>query len=252
MLVDFFCFDIKTIKKTIYLLLLLLLVCMPNIASADIRVEERVGQLLVEEFEPESLLVQATEGGSFLYAKAKGVVLEGMRVDSISVFAMMKEPPHNISGKDVYELADLIHMARAEVVLLKKDVDGYCSTAVEDVKGFTNLEVDFSSDKITVNGTYTAKFLFTFNIRMMAKAKLGFINGDFSLVDTEFFVNGMKQSEYLTEKLLKEINPLIKREKIPFPVNINNIIMTEDKIVVTGRPKPLQGDSLCVWKYAKD
>ena len=251
MLVDFFCFDIKTIKKTIYLLLLLLLVCMPNIASADIRVEERVGQLLVEEFEPESLLVQATEGGSFLYAKAKGVVLEGMRVDSISVFAMMKEPPHNISGKDVYELADLIHMARAEVVLLKKDVDGYCSTAVEDVKGFTNLEVDFSSDKITVNGTYTAKFLFTFNIRMMAKAKLGFINGDFSLVDTVF----CKRHETVgifDRKVLKEINPLIKREKIPFPVNINNIVVTEDKIVVTGRPKPLQGDSLRVWKYAKN
>ncbi|MEG1551840.1 MAG: hypothetical protein RR355_06175, partial [Oscillospiraceae bacterium] len=47
----------------------------------DISVEEKVGDFLVNEFEPESILVQATEGGSFMYAKAKGVVIEGVRLD---------------------------------------------------------------------------------------------------------------------------------------------------------------------------
>lgn len=252
MFASFFCLNKKTVKKIIYPLLFLLFLSMPNIASAQTRVEEQVGQLLVKEFDPESLVVEATDGGSFLYAKAKGVVLEGMRIDSISVFAMMKEPPRNLSGEDVYELADLIHLARAEVVLLKKDVDAYCSTAVEDVKGFTNLEVDFSSDNISVSGIYTAKFLFTFNIRLLAKSKLGFINGDFSLVDTEFYISGVRQPDYLTEKLLKEINPLIKRDMIPFQVDIDKIIVTDDRIVVTGNPQPLEGDSLRVWRYCND
>lgn len=243
---------IRFLIKSIFIVFLLFFLFTPRIASANVRVEEQVGKLLVKEFAPESLLVEATNGGSFLYAKAKGIILEGLRIDSISVFAMMKEPPNNLVGDDVYELADLIHMSRAEVVLLKKDVDNYCSTAVEDVKGFTNLKVDFSSEGIAVSGVYTAKFLFTFNIRLLAKSKLGFVNGDFSLVNTEFYISGVKQSQYVTNKLLEEINPLINREKIPFPININNIIMTDDKVVVTGKPKPLGGDSLCKWRYKKD
>ncbi|NLV81802.1 MAG: hypothetical protein GXZ18_02175 [Synergistaceae bacterium] len=239
-------------RKASFVVFVLFIIFAPCMANANVRVEEEVGKLLVKEFDPESLLVQATNGGSFLYAKAKGVVLEGLRIDSISVFAMMKEPPKDLTGKDAYGLADLIYLSRAEVVLLKKDVDDYTTTAIEDVKGFTDLKVDFSTDKLSVSGTYTAKFLFTFNIRLLAKSRLGFINGDLSLVDTEFYISGVRQPEYLTNKLLEEINPLIKRSKIPFPININNIIMTKDKIVVTGKPKPLEGDALCTWRYAKD
>ena len=44
---------------------------------------------------------------------------------------------------------------------------------IEDVKGFKNLECDFSKDGM-VSGSYVATFLFRFNIRMESFSKLAF------------------------------------------------------------------------------
>ena len=57
----------------------------PSNSNADVRIEEKVGKLLVKEFDPERITVQATEGGSFLYAKVTGMVIEGVRIESVSL-----------------------------------------------------------------------------------------------------------------------------------------------------------------------
>ena len=109
----------------------------PHISDAQERIEEKVGKLLVKEFDPEKLTVQATGGGSFLYAKATGIVIKGVRIESVSLYAMMKEPPNNIKEDDEdhkYKLADLIHYSRGEVVLLEKDFTEYTSKEIEDIK----------------------------------------------------------------------------------------------------------------------
>jgi len=66
-------------KRGRFILLLLFLAFLaaatfvgPSISEAQERIEQKIGKLLVKEFDPERLTVQATEGGSFLYAKATG------------------------------------------------------------------------------------------------------------------------------------------------------------------------------------
>lgn len=223
----------------------------PSNSNADVRIEEKVGKLLVKEFDPERITVQATEGGSFLYARATGIVIEGVRIESVSLYAMMKEPPVNIEeDKDhKYKLADLIHYSRGEVVLLEKDFTDYTSKEIEDIKGFKNLECDFSKNGIRVSGSYVATFLFTFNIRMEVLSKLAFDDRGLYLTDTTLYVAGVKQPEYITSKLIDHINPLIERDKIPFPVRITEINFAEDRIVITGNPKPLKDAN--VWNFSR-
>ena len=106
---------------------------------------------------------------------------------------MMKEPPNDINENDEdhkYKLADLIHYSRGEVVLLEKDFTDYTSKEIEDVKGFKNLECDFSKDGIRVSGSYVATFLFRFNIRMEVLSKLAFDERGLCLTDTTLFVVG--------------------------------------------------------------
>ena len=235
--------------KNIIALLFLAAALLPGVAFADMRIEEEVGHFLVKEFDPESIVVQATDGGSFLYAKASGIIIEGVRIESISMSAMMKEPPKNVEGKDPYKLADLIYMSWGEVIIKEKDIADYCRQETEDIKGFTDLKCDFTPEGIHISGVYTAKFLFTFKIRLSAITKVAFDNTGLYLTNAKFFINGVKQPDVMTDGLLKEINPLIKREKIPFPVRITMIYTTNDRIVLTGSPKKLTTDN--VWKYTK-
>lgn len=224
----------------------------PTISAAQERIEEKVGKLLVNEFDPERITVQATGGGSFLYANVTGMVIEGVRIESVSLYAMMKEPPNNIKegDKDVkYKLADLIHYSRGEVVLLEKDFKDYTSKEIEDIKGFKNLDCDFSKNGIRVSGSYTATFLFTFNIRMEVLSRLAFNDNGLNLTETSLYVAGVKQPEYITSQLIQRINPLIAKEKIPFPVRITDIKFKEDRIVITGNPKPLKDAN--VWNYSR-
>ena len=224
----------------------------PHISDAQERIEEKVGKLLVKEFDPEKLTVQATGGGSFLSAKATVIVIKGVRIESVSLYAMMKEPPNNIKEDDEdhkYKLADLIHYSRGEVVLLEKDFTEYTSKEIEDIKGFKNLECDFSKNGIRVSGSYVATFLFTFNIRMEVLSKLAFDERGLCLTDTTLLVAGVKQPEYLTSQLLERINPLIERERIPFPVRITRIDFSDDRIVITGNPQPLKDAN--VWNYKR-
>ena len=79
-------------KRGRFILLLLFLAFLaaatfvgPSISEAQERIEQKIGKLLVKEFDPERLTVQATEGGSFLYAKATGIVLLGVRIESVSL-----------------------------------------------------------------------------------------------------------------------------------------------------------------------
>ncbi|MDD4159491.1 MAG: hypothetical protein PHO18_00925 [Synergistaceae bacterium] len=241
------------LQRFLISLLIIAVFCVfPSISSAEVRIEEKVGKLLVNEFDPERITVQATGGGSFLYAKATGIVIEGVRIESVSLYAMMKEPPNNISEYDKdrkYKLADLIHYSRGEVVLLEKDFKDYARKEIEDIKGFKNLDCDFSKNGIRVSGAYTATFLFKFNIRMEVLSKLAFNDSGLNLTDTTLYVAGVKQPEYITSQLIERINPLIAKEKIPFPDRITSINFTDDRIVITGDPKPLKDAK--VWTYSR-
>lgn len=248
--VDFL--KLRSLRLFIFLLVISAISAFPSISAAEASIEEKVGKLLVNEFDPEKIMVQATGGGSFLYAKATGIVIEGVRIESVSLYAMMKEPPNNIKEDDknyTYKLADLIHYSRGEVVLLEKDFMDYTSKEMEDIKGFKNLECDFSKKGIRVSGSYNATFLFTFNIRMEVLSKLAFDERGLHLTDTTLFVAGVKQPDYITAQLIERINPLVEREKIPFPVRITEIKFADDRIVITGNPKPLENAN--VWNYSR-
>lgn len=215
-------------------------------------VEERVGRFLVDEFNPEKIVVEGTEGGSFMYAHANGIDIEGMRLESISLYALMKSyfPGSDLTNKDKYEIADMIYMSRGELVILEKDVHDYCSKEMEDIKGFRDMRIDFNEDGFKFSGIYTAKFLFTFNFRLSATARVSYDANGLNLTDVKLFINNVQQPESLSKLLTDKINPLIKSEKIPFPVKVTDIIYKDDRIIFTGYPKKL-GDNAQVWSYTR-
>jgi len=239
----------RYLSLLIFCSLVALSLVFPSISNAEVRIEEEVGKLLIQEFNPEKLTVQATAGGSFLYAKATGITIDGVRMESVSMYAMMRETPKDVAQEGKYKLADLIHYSRGEIIFLEKDFSDYTSKETEDIKGFKDLKCDFSREGIKVSGVYTAKFLFTFNIRLEAHSKLEFNEKGLYLTDTALYVFGVKQPKYITNQLLERINPLIEKDRIPFPIRMTDIIYEDDRVVITGNPKPLKNAD--VWSYKR-
>lgn len=265
----FYKFRIKLLRLILFILFTFLMI-LPSFAATtnspinakehislyakSIPIEEKVGRFLIHEFNPDDIEVQATGGGSFMYTQAHGIKIEGVRIESISLSAMMKSdfPGSDIEHKDKYELADMIYMSKGEVVVLQKDVDEYCRQELEDIKGFNNLKIDFRNNGIVFSGIYTAKFIFDFDIRLKATANVIFDKNGLNLTNVKLYINNVQQPESLAKLLTNKINPLIEPEKIPFPISKTKIITQDDRLIATGYPRSLSNNYKCnIWKYSK-
>ena len=128
------------------LILMLALVLSPSGASAgehEKEIAKEIGNQLITLFHPDAVKVVISNGGSFAWAETKGAVIEGIRIDTMKLRAMLKEVPKSVDSNDKYMLANLIMMSEGEAVLLEKDVNDYFRKGV-DTKGFTNLNFDFT------------------------------------------------------------------------------------------------------------
>lgn len=194
----------RFLRLFIFLLVIAAIPVFSSISGAEVRIEEKVGKLLVNEFDPEKIMVQATGGGSFLYAKVTGIVIEGVRIESVSLYAMMKEPPLNIKEDDEdhkYKLADLIHYSRGEVVLLEKDFTDYTSKEIKDIKGFKNLECDFSKNGIRVSGHTTRPSSLHSTSGWKSSLNLLLMTGDSTLQRRHFLLPGSSSPTTLQNNL---------------------------------------------------
>lgn len=195
-----------------------------------------IGEILIKNFNPESLNVVISQGGSFAWAEASGVRLGGMRVDNMKLRAMLRDIPGEIEKEDKYSLSSMIMMSWGEMKLLEKDVNEYFKRGV-NTKGFSHLNFDFTPDGFTVNGIFSAKFLFRIRIRLSAEGKLGIRPDGVYLEDTVIYVEGVRQPKSITNMIINRINPLLSIKKIPFPTKFKRIIMTQDSAIVTSDPQ---------------
>lgn len=209
-----------------------------------------IGALLVQQYHPETLDVTVSNGGSFFYGLATGAVIENMRVDTIELEALLKALPAEISVQKKYELADMIHFSKGRIVLLEKDVNSYFVHNFDDIKGFTELKCDFAPSGFTASGTYTAKFILNFRVKLKATGVAALRKDGIYLEDTKFFIGGVRQPDALGSQIMKQINPLLDfKDDIPFPVSFKTLTMTDTRVVATGNPKcTFSGET---WHYKK-
>ncbi len=232
------------------LILLAALIFIPSGASAgehEKQIAKEIGNQLITLFKPDAVKVVISNGGSFAWAETKGAVIEGIRIDTMKLRAMLKEVPKSVDSNDKYMLANLIMMSEGEAVLLEKDVNDYFLKGV-DTKGFTNLKFDFTPSGFVANGLFTAKFIVTIRIRLMAKGVLGMRPDGVYLEKTNIYVENVKQPDSLTNMILDRINPLLPFTKIPFPVKFKSITMDDNAAVMTSNPKLFTDGESWSWK----
>jgi hypothetical protein len=235
------------VTATVFIIAVCLISGLPDIAdSSDRKMADTLVNLLGEKFSPESL--EVTVNGSSAYAEMRGVVLSGIRIDTMKLDALLVNADQ-VEGKDVKFLASLIGYSKGELILLERDVNAYFDS--NDTRGFSNLVFNFTPDGFRADGIFTASMLITFRIRLAALGRLALKSDGVNLDDVSIYVENVKQPSALTNHILSRVNPLIEWDSIPFKVTFKEIRMDEDSAVMTGYPERVTGGATSVWAAEK-
>lgn len=241
----------STKKIILFIFSLIFIIISPaasNAGEQEKRLAEEIGTMLVTLFQPDSITVKISNGGSFAWAETEGANIDGIRIDKMKLMAMLRDIPKKVGTENKYELANLIHMSYGELHLKEKDVNNYFLSGI-DTRGFSNLHFDFSPNGFKANGLFSAKFIFNIRIRLSAQGVLGLREDGVYLEDTSIFVEGVKQPDSLTKMIIGRVNPLLPFKKIPFPVYFKKITMTDSEAILTSEQKPFTfGES---WSWHK-
>jgi len=229
----------------VFVLSVVLAACSPCEALSDAEMAVTLAEKLGAEFEPESMSVRVL--GSRGFAEARGIFLSGVRVDRLSLEAMLtgSEVPE---GDDIYSLANIIGYSWGEIELLASDINAYFD--VNETRGFSDLTVRFSPDGFYVETIFVKSMLFTFRIRLSATGRFGLRPDGVYIEDAAVYIERVRQPGMLVNEILDRANPLIEWSDIPFRVTFKSISMTEKSATMTGNPRNFSGGAVAVWNGA--
>jgi hypothetical protein len=231
-------------------LVMMALVAFPSqvLAGAhEKNIARQIGNLLITQFQPESIKVTISNGGSFAWVEATGMKIEKIRIENMKLRALLKDIPQKVGSNDKYDLASLIMSSKGEMVLAEKDVNNYFRS--NNNSGFSKLKFNFTPQGFSAQGLFSTTVVFNLHIRLKATGVLGLENDGIYLEDTSIYVEGLKQNDDLVDFIIGRVNPLLPFKKIPFPVEFKKIYMTNNAAVVTSDPQPIgNGES---WSWHK-
>lgn len=229
-------------RNVVSLLLCFLLIFLCDSVEASKTDQAMANDIGVQLYEllnhPESLKVIVNNG--VIWVTAHGSDMDGVRADSIKIRAKLKK------GVLVYNKenpSESIESSEGEVVLLEKDINNYFSKE-SNIKGFSNLKFDFTSNGFTANGSYTAEFLLNFVVELSAYGKLGLEKDGVYLKETVLSLQGISASSSISQLIVNKLNPLLSFSKIPFPITFNKVVMDTVSATMTSNPKPLLSGSI--------
>ncbi|MCX7828948.1 MAG: LmeA family phospholipid-binding protein [Thermanaerothrix sp.] len=212
---------------------LLLALSAAALASADPKEDLKVAQGLCDalfaRFSPEEAAVTVNDRRAFV--EVKGLLLDGIRVDSIRLDAKI-DP----LAKD---LSSMVLFSRGELMLLEKDLNAYFSKNEES--GFRDLKFRLSPSGFEANGIYSAKFIFNITVRLRAQGKLALRPEGIYLDQVGFFIEGRRQPEFFTQEVLKSLNPILATSDLPFPVIFKGVRTGDGYVALYSDLIPLSG-----------
>ena len=239
----------KTKQKFLFALLALMIsiFMLPCIACAD-----EVNDLLnfyVKKFTPEkaTLIISdkpdATGLFTEIYMDLKGVVIEKLRLNSLTVSmrgVQFNEPSQWTKGN--VECKDAISVL-ATATLLESDINR--SIADKNFgKGdehWHDLNMTISPKGLSGRGYYKYSIL---DILLEIDSKLKIVKGKELWLDNPFVkVNKLDVPDYVTNKALKKIQPLVNLREFPLPLTLHKVVLKDGQATLSSRtlPKALKG-----------
>jgi len=242
--------------------LALFMLSQANTASAETD-QTRGGKLLlhfVEEFKPEKIHMilenEPNDEGLIreLYLDVTGCDIGGVRIDSLKLRAVgvTLSPPSQWEQEGGLDAKEVLNV-HAFASITEKDLnENLLQKQFGDDDEWHNLQVRMTPDGIYARGNYHAQVLFTLNILIEIFSKFKIVDmQQVWLDDYTLRVNRVDVPDFITEKAVSQIQPLLDLSKFVFPLRLSSITFKEGSMTIASRllPEPFEG---IVYTYEKN
>lgn len=208
----------------------------------------RLFQFFIQKFQPESMtMVLDSEPDDEGYARhifmdVRGAHIDEMRIDHISVETLdtLFNPVDQWDYEDGIEVREML-MAYSDATLLEDDINEVIQrkTFGKGDDHWKRLHIDFREGGIHAEGNYEAKFLFTFNILIEIDGVLDIVDHkEIWIDDYTLKVNKRDLPAGLTDRAISKIQPILDLGKFIFPLRLQTIEQTEDRVTMQSRVLP--------------
>ncbi|GHT00264.1 hypothetical protein AGMMS50276_25600 [Synergistales bacterium] len=201
----------------------------------------------VEKFEPEEVFLEVdelpNETGRIreLYMDMTGVRIGRVRLDRLT--AHMSDVQFNSPIE--WEKGNVVCLDALQTYafcrLTDKDINDSLSDRVFGKDGkWHDISLKISPDGLSARGNYLAQILFlSFDILIEFKSSLRIVNNKELWLDKyEVFVNRMDVPDYITEKAIGQIQPILNLSRFPFPLKLNNVEFLKGEALLSTRVLP--------------
>lgn len=214
-------------------------------------------RLFAREFTPERMTMTLDEAPDEegyvreIYLDITGCDIGGVRMDALRVRAMgvQLNPPEEWEekGLEAREILNVHAFAR----LLEKDLnDNLTSKEFGDDDHWKNIQVDMRPDGVYVRGNYLVTILFRLNMLIEIFSRFRIVNMEqVWLDDYTLRVNRVDVPQYLTDRAVEQIQPILDLGKFIFPLKLHSIDHDDDGLTIRSRvlPEPFEG---LVYEYS--
>ncbi|MEN2995591.1 MAG: DUF2993 domain-containing protein [Acetomicrobium sp.] len=186
-----------------------------------------------------------------LYVNLKGAVLEGLRIDEISLEAkdVYFNPPAKWDEKlRPQKVAEVSFEAR----LLEDDINKALKEYELKDKKWSNFKFDLRDGQIVAIAVYEQPLLlFKLNVLVKLSGKLEVVDKDkIYLVDYKLYADGFRLPEQATRDLVENVQPLLDFSEFMFPVKLDSVYNDEEALFIRTKEKPEPFDSAHQWTYS--
>ncbi len=230
----------------------------PSAAEATSTRGEQLLQHFVEEFRPEKMHMilenEPDDEGLIreLFLDVAGCDIGGVRIDSLKLRAVgvTLTPPSRWEedGLDATEILNVHAFAR----ITENDLnENLLQKQFGDDDEWHNLQVRMTPNGIYARGNYLARLLFTLDILIEIFSKFKIVDmQQVWLDDYTLRVNRVDVPDFITEKAVSQIQPLLDLSKFIFPLRLSSIDFHEGSMTISSRilPEPFEG---IVYDYEK-
>ena len=176
-----------------------------------------------------------------LYLDLYGCDLGGVRIDRLEIEAidMQFTPPGewDKKGPDIESMLAVY----AQATILEKDVNTAISDAAfgDDDEHWHDITLDFRDNGVYVKGYYLATVIFKLDILLELEGRFGIVKGkQVWLEDYTMKVNRVDVPDFITERAIGKIQPIINLEEFVFPLTLKTVIQKDDRVTLQSRVLP--------------
>lgn len=220
---------------------------------------QRLQHHFIKELDPEKMTIvfdeEPNENGYIrdMYMDIQGAIIGGVRIKSLSLRAMgVQLSPITTWGEEGPEVNYIMNI-HAKGVICEDDINrNLLQKEFGDDDHWHNIQLDISPDGIYAKGYYLVRLLLKLDILIEIESRLKIVNQQqIWLDDYKVRVNRVDVPDFVTEKAVSQIQPLLDLSKFVFPLKLTSIAYDDTSITLSSAKEPEPFDGI-IYRYEKE